>query len=266
MTVATTGNQYLDVYQRMLDHQREHDGLLIHPLPGRPEQPHWLCLKCVREQRVETDGSELRKRYSYAVPSEPALDTIIAHSPTGVVEIGAGSGYWAMLLQRRGVDVVAYDPEPPGHLRRHWYRRPGGLSNLAMCQELPTWHSGKAWTAVHEGDHTKAAEHPTRTLLMCWPSYDEPWAAWAVECYMGDTVIYVGEGSHGCTADDRFHALVGDRPYCRHYDNDGNEASCEPDCPSLLPPLFAEVAEVEIPQWSGLHDRLVVYRRLDSIR
>lgn len=30
-----------------------------------------------------------------------------------VVEMGAGTGYWAALLQQRGVDVVALDRHPP---------------------------------------------------------------------------------------------------------------------------------------------------------
>jgi len=29
------------------------------------------------------------------------------------VEVGAGAGYWAATLRRRGVDVLAYDLNPP---------------------------------------------------------------------------------------------------------------------------------------------------------
>ena len=32
-----------------------------------------------------------------------------------LVEIGAGPGYWSSLLQRRGVDIVAYDKTPPSN-------------------------------------------------------------------------------------------------------------------------------------------------------
>ena len=41
-----------------------------------------------------------------------------------------------------------------------------------------------------------------------------------------------------------------------------NDIPCPPDCPSAVTPLFEEVESVEIPQWSGLHDRLGVYRRI----
>lgn len=247
MTATITGIEFLDLYREMLDHQREHDGLMPSPFSGEPEQPSWTCMGCLREHRhIEGDPMRnLRRHYSFAVPDDGALRAIAAHSPGGVVEIGAGGGYWSMLLQQRGVDVIAYDPEPPG------------------ATDDPRWHSGRAWTAVHQGDHTKASDHPARTLLLCWPSYAEPWAAQAVEAYRGDTVIYIGEGSGGCTGDDRMHALLGESPYCSHWNEDySEELPCPDDCAARVTPLFEEVAARAIPQWSGLHDRLTVYRRI----
>lgn len=244
---TTASIEYLDLYAQMLAHQREHDGLLIRPFPGEPERPSWTCMGCLRDRRpIEGDPMrDLRRRFSFAVPNSAALDAITEHSPGGVVEIGAGGGYWAMLLQRRGVDVVAYDPQPPGV----------GDSD---------WHSGTAWTAVHLGDHTQTAEHPTRTLLLCWPSYDEPWPAQALEAFDGETVVYIGEGPGGCTADDRFHALLGEPSNCWHYDDDYNEPPCLDDCSANVTPLFSNIADVAIPQWAGIHDQLRVYRRRDG--
>lgn len=238
--------EYLDLYQEMLNHQRKHDGLLIGGGFG-PEQPWDFCLKCleVHGRRAGQGRHDLKCQYAWAIPDENALELIAKHSPNGVLEIGAGGGYWAMLLQQRGVDVIAYDPEPP--------------------PDESNWHSGKAWTAVHAGDHTVAAEHPTRTLMLCWPSYAEPWAAEALELYQGDTVIYIGEGFGGCTADDRFHVLLGHEPYCWHTDDDGNEMDCPEDCSSNAAPLFEELADSAIPQWAGLHDRIMVYRRLPAL-
>ena len=51
----------------------------------------------------------LRRLYAWSVPSEHALDLIRDASPGGVCEIGSGTGYWAMLLRRKGVSVAAYD-------------------------------------------------------------------------------------------------------------------------------------------------------------
>jgi hypothetical protein len=51
------------------------------------------------------------QRYAFAVPTREALETISQYAP--IVELGAGTGYWAWLLRRRGVDCVAYDLAPP---------------------------------------------------------------------------------------------------------------------------------------------------------
>ena len=45
---------------------------------------------------------------SYAVPSPPVLEYISSHSPR-IVEIGAGSGYWAHQLSKHGCEVVAVE-------------------------------------------------------------------------------------------------------------------------------------------------------------
>lgn len=49
--------------------------------------------------------------YAFGVPTDAALDAIAARGP--VVELGAGTGYWAALLRQAGCDVVAYDITPP---------------------------------------------------------------------------------------------------------------------------------------------------------
>lgn len=50
-------------------------------------------------------------RYSYAIPDLTALNILAEHGP--ILEIGAGTGYWAYLLRQRGVDVAAFDINPP---------------------------------------------------------------------------------------------------------------------------------------------------------
>jgi hypothetical protein len=78
-------------------------------------------------------------RYAFGVPTEEALAAIAAVSPRGVVEIGAGSGYWAALLRDRGVRVEAYDiaPEPPpaaGAPARGGGRRGGRTTSTCVIQ------------------------------------------------------------------------------------------------------------------------------------
>ena len=48
-----------------------------------------------------------------------ALDALAARSP--LVEVGAGLGYWAHLLRRRGVPVQAYDSHPTSAGQRNKY-------------------------------------------------------------------------------------------------------------------------------------------------
>jgi len=133
-----------------------------------------------------TDRYKLCRRYSWAIPTEPALAELTAHAP--LVEIGAGTGYWAMLLRERGVDITAYDLHPPviGAEDNHWH------------QNVPTW------TVVLPGNAAYAARHPDRALFLCWPPMS-PMAHEALCSYRGNCVIYIGEGFGNCTADDAFH-------------------------------------------------------------
>jgi hypothetical protein len=106
-----------------------------------------------------------------------------------------------------------------------------GIDVLCYDQETPS----KGWFEVSAGSVEKAAEHSDRALLLCWPPYDEPMAADCLSQYSGDVLVYVGEGYGGCTGDDRFH--------------------------DMLSAEWKEVEHVCIPQWSGIHDYLTIYRR-----
>lgn len=48
--------------------------------------------------------------YSFATPTPPALDLLA--SLGDIVEVGAGTGYWAAALRARGVGVLAFDIAP----------------------------------------------------------------------------------------------------------------------------------------------------------
>lgn len=226
-------NEYLAWYQRELRHQIDHGSPLLSSIYGA-QQPWDTCMQCRTERnppRHEFGGrpNAVKAHYSWAVPDEQALRAIAERSPRGVVEIGAGGGYWMMLLRAMGVDVIAYDPHEPSE--------DNGFAT-------------HKWAEVLLGDHTSVIGHPDRTLLLCWPSYAEPWGADTVDLYEGDTVIYIGELG-GCTGDDRMHALLGETPYCW-------DKPCTCQWPAAK---FKEVDTVSIPQWQELHDALRVYER-----
>jgi hypothetical protein len=133
---------------------------------------------------------ELCDRYAWAIPCDEALEEIAKHGP--IIEIGAGTGYWASLLIEMGVDVVAYDTNPPATHSNHFHAK------------------GTTWTEVLEGSHEKVLEHPDRTLFLCWPPYDDDMALDCLRPYTGDVVLYIGEGEWGCTANAAFHTLLAD--------------------------------------------------------
>ena len=108
------------------------------------------------------------------------------------------------------------------------------------------WHDGdwKSWSAagVMRMDAVEAVEltmkeiGPERSILCSWPSYDENWCFRAVRhIKKGRLFVYIGEGRGGCTGCDRLH--------------------------DLLAKEFEQIDSYWYPRFSGLHDRVKVYRR-----
>jgi hypothetical protein len=125
---------------------------------------------------VEQEGAltELARRYSYVVPDERSLSMLAGLGP--LVEMGAGTGYWACRLRALGVDVIAIDQAPPDGQRVNRYHA-----------IEPTW------SEVIAGDHTVLTEYGNRALLLCWP----PLYSSLGECltfYPGNTVALIGDG------------------------------------------------------------------------
>lgn len=116
--------------------------------------------------------SRLDLYYSRAVPTAAALDAAKGAGP--LVELRAGSGYWAALLAARGADIVAYEASP----RRTATHAP-----------------------VAAGGVDVLARHRDRALLVVCAVYGdddergdggEPWDAAALRAYAGDTLVHVG--------------------------------------------------------------------------
>jgi hypothetical protein len=132
----------------------------------------------------------LRQKYAFAVPTFEVIRTIVAENPR-IVEIGAGNGYWAWMLEQAGAEVFPYDTDPlVGHHDNKYFK------------------GTHQWVPVMEGGPAFAADHPDCALLLCWPpmssmAYD------AVMAYTGNTLWYIGEGDGGCTADESFFDELG---------------------------------------------------------
>lgn len=176
------------------------------------------------------------------MPNQLAVDAIARCSPVGVVELGAGLGYWAKILQNAGIDVAAYDIAPPPSAQNRWY---------AGCDP---------WHPVQEGGVSSIGRHRDRTLLLVWPTRNETWAADALALHhrsAGATVAVVGEPPGGRTGDDAFQAMLGHLPECLAC----RYRSPQSACTCGVPALWSQVEEVELPKWDGVHDNLGIYVR-----
>ena len=162
---------------------------------------------------------ELASLFSWAIPNARALEVLAAHAP--LVECGAGMGYWSGLLRARGVDVLAYDAAPPGRSLKNEYHRA----------------ARDPWTKIDRLSSVVAARwHGERTLVLCWPPYDDDGASYAVlRAYRGDTLIYIGEPDEGATGSVRFQREL------------------------RLNWTLGQA--VDLPRWPRLRDTLMVYRR-----
>jgi hypothetical protein len=157
-------------------------------------------------------------QYAWAVPNEEAIGVLVEHSP--LVEVGAGRGYWARLAAQAGADILAFDPFPPGTADVNKWHHPPGL-----------------FFDVAKGGAEVAADHPDRTLFLCWPPWGQDVASRTLRSYQGNTVIYVG---------------------------DEGLSAATPEFYSELAAGWTKVRVVDIPQWPGIRDRLEVWQRSEA--
>ena len=124
--------------------------------------------------------------FSFPVLTNHAIKEISKYAP--ILEVGAGSGYWAYEFKRRGIDYIASDKSSP--------KRNGYFPNIY-------WIKPKVLTA-----RRAIRKYPNRTLLISWPCHMNPWAYNALKEYNGDIFIFCGESEGGCTANDNFYAYL----------------------------------------------------------
>ncbi len=93
------------------------------------------------------------------------------------------------------------------------------------------------WTPVQRSNAVAAVRASRgRTLFVCWPPFDDDGASYAaVRAYRGDVLLYLGGGAGGPAGTERFHAEL--------------ELNWSPG------------EQVAVPNWPGLRDRLIAYRR-----
>lgn len=167
------------------------------------------------------------RQYSWAIADPSTLEFCVKHSDGKIVEIGAGTGYFAWCLAQLSVQVVAYDEVLVDSGLNHYH-----MPVLQGRTTVPV----RSWFPVLKGGPDSAALHPASTLFLCWPPYRSDMATKCLRSYTGNKVINIGEPPGGCTGDDEFH--------------------------EILDKEWTLVAEHEMVQWWGLHDNCYVYRRI----
>jgi hypothetical protein len=104
-----------------------------------------------------------------------------------VLSVGCGCAFTESLLRKAGVDIEAVDDDPI-------------LQGDDEC---------RTWMPVEFGDGAEAVEdRKPDVLMLVWPHWKGALAGKSVEKFTGDTVIYIGEASGGCTGDGLFFDQV----------------------------------------------------------
>lgn len=210
---------------------------LLHNDVGQNKKPAFLVSEQVIPRRAGgTDQNlfnlatqRLKEMFSQSVPNAAALAALAEVGP--LLEMGCGTGYWAMLLREdRGVDILAYDLDPPtanGH-------------NI---------HHPHVWTEVVHGGVEVLADgaHADRALLLSWPTNDAS-DTWDVECldaFAGSIVCYVGTFNVGPLAT----AL------------DFKTTCSTDDFQTKLQGEFDLIKTVALPVWPLVDDNLTIWKR-----
>lgn len=144
---------------------------------------------CGRDGLGRLDLSRARgpmgRKYSFAILTQETVELLKGYGP--ILEVGAGTGYWAHELRKAGADVVATDVAPGKHYGFECTYP--DVIPVSAAEAIRTHGQG-------------------RTLLMVWPCYKARWSAKALRDYRrigGTRVIYVGEDAGGCTGGHQFH-------------------------------------------------------------
>ena len=154
---------------------------------------------------AERERDAFVRRYGCVGWTDGALDVIAEHAP--IVEIGAGRGLWQRELQRRGVDVLAYDDQSaiPGDADENY---------LASSSSSPPPSSPRGRVRVGNESALRSwrVRRENRTLLLVYPEGDL--LPRCLRAYGGEVVLFVvgegaGRGERGRARVRRARARVG---------------------------------------------------------
>jgi len=115
-----------------------------------------------------------QKNYSFCIPDKDVIDMIKNHS-NNILEIGAGTGLWAKILQSNNVDIIATD----------------------SLDTVYTNYYEKFWLPVEKIDCVGAVKkyRDVEALMLVWPQPNNITSfVKAIKEFKGNKVIVVTEG------------------------------------------------------------------------
>jgi len=134
----------------------------------------------IQIENLRQKRREYVRDYSWAIPSELAIEAIRKYAP--IIEVGAGGGYWSYLISLDGTSVVAVDNESES-FQKKWIKTE---NKGPECLEF----------------------YPQQSLFLCWPPYNTPMASDCLLQHKGKYLIYIGECDGGCNADAQFFNIL----------------------------------------------------------
>lgn len=131
----------------------------------------------------------LRERFAYSVLSPEILEFVAACAP--LVELAAGNGYNAWLLQQMDAVIVPIDAFPVEEGKNWFFNTRFGLPSK----------SGQSWMKIEKGTAESVSAYPHHTLLLCWPPKNSM-ASESLKYFTGNKLILIAEKK--CCADTAF--------------------------------------------------------------
>ncbi|MES9607618.1 hypothetical protein [Actinomadura sp. NPDC000929] len=138
----------------------------------------------------------LQATYAYAIPAPQTIEWMAAFcGDLPVVELGAGRGYWASQLARLGLNIRAYDSDPPD--------KASNASFPGAAGQADVWHPVGSLNEF--ASRSQSADY---VLFLCWPpGWGDAMSSEALalfEAAGGERLVYIGESKGGKTGNDAF--------------------------------------------------------------
>lgn len=182
------------------------------------------------------DRRSFTKNFAWSVPCKEAVDAIKKYAREPLYDVLAGTGYWAKILKKAGINVIASDIHKI--LNKNFYHQnreyadDKNISNLVKIKKEKILRRN----ALKVG-YDISRKRLKGDIFLSWPPYDNPLAYELAKIIpSGTRIFYIGEGSGGCTGNDDFHKYLCNK--------------------------FKELKIVALPTFQGIHDVLFIYEKL----